>query len=156
MKTTVLLHVIAITFGIVPKQDVVYTRLTWIAWIRFIAELVQHGYVLWKILFWSYFLFTKSVGVMSTTVSRSKGGTRDAPNPLGSKFFQFDAVSGKKWRNNSFHIHLRSWRPNLGEILDPPLTIFWIARNITKCEIIDSGSFFLWFDDGDSLRLQID
>ena len=48
---------------------------------------------------------------------RSEGGARDAcPTPRrGSKFFQFHAVFGKIWRP------LESWRPYLGEILDPPL-----------------------------------
>ena len=43
-------------------------------------------------------------------------GTR-AP-PLGSKFFHFHAVFGKKLKNNSI---FGSWPPPLGKILDPPL-----------------------------------
>ena len=42
--------------------------------------------------------------------------------PRGSKFFQFHAVFGKIWRNRMLAPPpLESWRPLLGEILDPPL-----------------------------------
>ena len=48
---------------------------------------------------------------------RSKeGGTRDACPP-GSKFFQYHEVFGEIWQNRK----IVSWRPHLGEILDPPL-----------------------------------
>ena len=49
----------------------------------------------------------------------SKGGSRDAP-PWGSKFFQFHAIFEKIWQNRML-VPPRSWRPLLGEILDPPL-----------------------------------
>ena len=39
-------------------------------------------------------------------------------SPRGSKFFQFHAVFEKIWQNRML---LGSWRPLLGEILDPPL-----------------------------------
>ena len=40
--------------------------------------------------------------------------------PRGSKFFQFHAVFGKFWQNRML-APPESWRPLLGEILDPPL-----------------------------------
>ena len=40
-------------------------------------------------------------------------GAKDAP-PRGSKFCHFPQII-------AFHIHLWSWCPHLGEILDPPL-----------------------------------
>ena len=43
------------------------------------------------------------------------------PPPGGSKFFQFHAVFGKIWQNRMLAPPLGSWRPLLGEILDPPL-----------------------------------
>ena len=55
----------------------------------------------------------------STFASRgSKGSARDAPR--GPKFFQFHAVFGKIWQNRML-APPGSWRPLLGEILDPPL-----------------------------------
>ena len=45
----------------------------------------------------------------------------DARPPWGSKFFQFHAVFGKFWQNHMLAPPLVSWRPLLGEILDPPL-----------------------------------
>ena len=41
--------------------------------------------------------------------------------PQGSKFFQFHAVFGKIWQNCMLVPPPGSWRPLLGEILDPPL-----------------------------------
>ena len=38
-----------------------------------------------------------------------------------SKFFQFHAVFRKFWQNRMLAPPLGSWRPHLGEILDPPL-----------------------------------
>ena len=50
----------------------------------------------------------------------SKGGARDAPP--GPKFFQFHAVFGKIWQHCMLAPPpLGSWRPLIGEILDPPL-----------------------------------
>ena len=43
--------------------------------------------------------------------------------PRGSKFFQFHAVFGKIWQNRMLAPPLGSWRPLLGEILDPPLLL---------------------------------
>ena len=43
--------------------------------------------------------------------------------PWGSKFFQFHAVFGKIWQNRMLAPPLGSWRPLLGEILDPPLVL---------------------------------
>ena len=43
------------------------------------------------------------------------------PPPRRSKFFQFHAVFGKIWQNRMLAPPLRSWRPLLGEILDPAL-----------------------------------
>ena len=40
---------------------------------------------------------------------------------LGRFFFQFHAVFGKIWQNRMLVPPLGSWRPLLGEILDPPL-----------------------------------
>ena len=58
-------------------------------------------------------------------VADLRGGTGDArPLPRGSKFFRFHAVFGKFWQNRMLAPPLGSWRPLLGEILDPPL--FWI------------------------------
>ena len=52
----------------------------------------------------------------------SKEGARDAcPPPPGSKFFQFHAFFGKIWKNHMLAPSPESWRPLLGEILDPPL-----------------------------------
>ena len=48
----------------------------------------------------------------------------DARPPWGSKFFQFHAVFGKIWQNRMLAPPpLESWRPLLGEILDPPLLV---------------------------------
>ena len=43
--------------------------------------------------------------------------------PPRSKFFQFHAVLGTFWQNRMLAPPLppESWRPHLGEILDPPL-----------------------------------
>ena len=51
------------------------------------------------------------------------------PPPLGSKFFQFHAVFGKIWKNRMLAPPppLESWRPLLGEILDPPLNFSWCS-----------------------------
>ena len=44
--------------------------------------------------------------------------------PRGSKFFQFHAVFGKIWHNCMLAPPPpESWRPHLGETLDPPLLI---------------------------------
>ena len=43
--------------------------------------------------------------------------------PPGSKFFQFHAVFGKIWQNHMLAPPPESWRPLLGEILDPPLKL---------------------------------
>ena len=45
----------------------------------------------------------------------------DACPPRGSKFFEIHAVFGKIWQNHMLAPLLGSWRPLLGEILDPPL-----------------------------------
>ena len=52
---------------------------------------------------------------------RGREGRAPAPPP-GSKFFQFQAVFGKNWRNCMLAPPPGSWRPLLGEILDPPLS----------------------------------
>ena len=51
----------------------------------------------------------------------SKGGARGTRPPRGPRFFQFHAVFGKIWQNRMLAPPLGSWRPLLGEILDPPL-----------------------------------
>ena len=51
----------------------------------------------------------------------SKGGARDIRPLWGPKFFQFHAVFGKIWQNRMLAPPPGSWRPLLGEILDPPL-----------------------------------
>ena len=51
--------------------------------------------------------------------------------PRGSKFFQFHAVFGKIWQNRMLAPPLESWRPLLGEILDPPLLIYFEDRICT-------------------------
>ena len=48
----------------------------------------------------------------------SKGG-----GALGPKFFQFHAVFGKIWQIRMLAPPLGSWRPLLGEFLDPPLIV---------------------------------
>ena len=48
------------------------------------------------------------------------------PPPKGSKFFQFHAVFGEIWQNRMLAPpppSPGSWRPLLGEILDPPLLL---------------------------------
>ena len=56
----------------------------------------------------------------ANTVADLRGDTRDAPP--GSKFFQFHAVFGEIWQNCMLApLPPESWRPLLGEILDPPL-----------------------------------
>ena len=52
----------------------------------------------------------------------------DSRPPPGSKFFQFHAVFGKFWQNRMLAPPLESWRPILGEILDPPLICFNFPR----------------------------
>ena len=58
-------------------------------------------------------------------VADLRRGTRHAP---GSKFFQFQAYFGKNWQNRMLAPPppLESWRPHLGEILDPPLDPFMV------------------------------
>ena len=52
--------------------------------------------------------------------NRLQEGARNAPPP--SKFFQFYAVWGKFWQNRMLVPPPRgSWRPLLGEIVDPSL-----------------------------------
>ena len=51
-------------------------------------------------------------------------GARGMRAPSGSKFFQFHAVFGKIWQNLMLAPPPPgSWRPHLGEILDPPLLL---------------------------------
>ena len=52
----------------------------------------------------------------------------DVRPPWGSKFFQFHAVFGKIWQNRMLAPPLESWRPLLGEILDPPLLWALVAK----------------------------
>ena len=54
--------------------------------------------------------------------SKGARGTR-APSPRGSKFFLFHAVFGKFLQNRMLAPPPWSWRPLLGEILDPPLVM---------------------------------
>ena len=54
----------------------------------------------------------------------SKGGRRGHAPPPGSKFLQFHAVFGKIRQIRMLAPPLGSWRPLLGEILDPPLQVF--------------------------------
>ena len=56
----------------------------------------------------------------------SKGGRRGRAPPRGSKFFQFHAVFGKNRQIRMLAPPLGSWRPLLGEILDPPLMAIFI------------------------------
>ena len=60
----------------------------------------------------------------------SKGGGREgrAP-PRGPKFFRFHAVFGKIWQNRMLAPPLGSWRPLLGEILDPPLYCHYVFKS---------------------------
>ena len=57
------------------------------------------------------------------TRSKISGGSRGREGrPPGPKFFQFHAVFGKIWQDRMLAPPLLgSWRPILGEILDPPL-----------------------------------
>ena len=73
-------------------------------------DLIQ---VTWKL------LMITTVLVLCETSGGSKRGAGDA-HPPGSKFFQFHAVFGK-FRQNHTLAPPGSWRPLLGEILDPPL-----------------------------------
>ena len=57
------------------------------------------------------------------------------PPPPGLKFFQFHAVFGKIWQNRMLAPHLGSWRPLLGEILDPRLT--WVSM-LTQIGLMSS------------------
>ena len=50
--------------------------------------------------------------MITENIGGSKGGARDARPPLGSKFFHFHAVFGKKLKNNST---FGSWRPPWGK-----------------------------------------
>ena len=61
----------------------------------------------------------------------------DARPPWGSKFFQFHAVFGKIWQNRMLAPPLGSWRPLLGEILDPPLH----THQSYDSQFIDDSSF---------------
>ena len=67
----------------------------------------------------NYHWFSGALATVSYS-GGSKGGSRDAP-PGDSKFFQFHAVFGKIWQNRIL-APPGSWRPLLGEILDPPLS----------------------------------
>ena len=58
---------------------------------------------------------------MAVADLRGAQGTRAPPPPRGPKFFRFHAVFGKIWQNRMLAPPLGSWRPLLGEILDPPL-----------------------------------
>ena len=53
------------------------------------------------------------------------GGVRDMSPYPGSKFFQYHAVLGKIFQNHMLATPPppEGWRPNRGEILDPPLKI---------------------------------
>ena len=64
--------------------------------------------------------FTEGVPI---SVADLREGARDAPPPRGPKFFEFHAVFGKIWQNRMLAPPLGSWRPLLGEILNPPLHI---------------------------------
>ena len=48
---------------------------------------------------------------------------REGPPFRWSKFFKFYAVFGKIWQNRMLAPPLETWRPHLGEILDPPLNV---------------------------------
>ena len=57
----------------------------------------------------------------------------DARPPWGSKFFRFHAVFGKNWQNRMLAPPPGSWRPLLGEILDPPLARYLLKAKKQEC-----------------------
>ena len=58
---------------------------------------------------------------------------RERRSPWWSKFFQFHAVLGKIWQNYMLAPPPpEGWRPNLGEILDPPLNMFSFQAMLWK------------------------
>ena len=68
-------------------------------------------------------LFTLAIYGFSSAVADLHSKILDARPPWGSKFFQFHAVFGKFWQNRMLAPPPPgSWRPLLGEILDPPLS----------------------------------
>ena len=62
----------------------------------------------------------------SACIGGSKGGARDARPPGGPNSFIFMQFLAKKLQNNST---FGSWRPLLGEILDPPLALGIYSRH---------------------------
>ena len=62
-------------------------------------------------------------------IGGSKGNARDMRPPLGTNSFNFMQVWGKISQIIAFHINVWSWRPLLGEILDPPLDFAKFSRN---------------------------
>ena len=61
------------------------------------------------------------------------------PNPWESKFFKFHAVFGKIWQNCMLAPPPESWRPLLGEILDPPLYLNTYCAPVTAAR-----KLFVW------------
>ena len=75
---------------------------------------------------------TKTTHWKNSSSGGSKGGAKDARPPWGPNSFNFMQFLGKFgkivcWRPPG------SWRPLLGEILDPPLSSVCHIRNSTPC-----------------------
>ena len=71
-------------------------------------------------------------------------GARGTCAPPGPKFFQFHAVFGKIWQNHMLASPLGSWRPLLGEILDPPLHVISLKNNVPLSDFGDIQIFIIW------------
>ena len=73
----------------------------------------------------------------------------DARPPWGPKIFQFHAVFGKIWQNRMLAPPLGSWRPLLGEILDPPLVLIFIiylfidSKQCQQKQVEETTCFYL-------------
>ena len=74
----------------------------------------------------------------NTLIGGSRGGVRDACPPWVSKFFRFHAVFGKIWR---VHAPPGGFTPPLGKILDLPLTLNVLKRNLKSTKEVRERAY---------------
>ena len=83
-----------------------------------------------------------SIFERSGTVADLHSKTLDSCPPCqGPKFFQFHAVFGNFWQNRMLATP-GSWRPHLGEILDPPLKEFNFLKTREYLHLLLPHTYF--------------
>ena len=85
------------------------------------------GYLLSMFLRCTYIKLVK----LPLPVADLRGRRGRAPPPWRPKFLHFHAVFGENWQNHRLAPPPGSWRPLLGEILDPPLVTYIMYGTLT-------------------------